>query len=157
VENYLVETLVKAVADDLDGIYAMGYDVWGEGNSYFDYLEECRTSVKYQSGTWYVLNVDSENVSSCIVYQLPNNAIGIGSLSTKKDKRGFGFGSLLVKKILSENLGRSYFLWSDIDPSFYKKIGFVLIDSKLQPYDDSKLMYYPNSTAIDDKNLPNYF
>lgn len=157
VGNTLVDKVVKRISEDLDAIYAMGYDVWGEGNSYADYLEGCRTSSKYQTGTWYVLIVDGEQVSSCILYQLSTNVIGIGSLATKYDKRGRGFGTFLLKKILSANIGRVSFLWSDINPNFYKKIGFVLIDSKLQPYDDSKLMYYPSNAVIDHTNLPTYF
>ena len=149
--------LIKATSSDLNDIYAMGYDIWGEGVPYFDYIEECKGSVKYQSGTWYVLKVKNENVSSCIIYQLSHNVVGIGSLATKKDKRGSGFGSLLINKILSENIGKTYFLWSDIDPIFYKKIGFALVDSKIQLYEDSYLMYYPQNASIDNKQLPTYF
>ncbi|TPR56912.1 GNAT family N-acetyltransferase [Enterococcus sp. OL5] len=116
----MVEKLVQAFSEDLDSVYSMGYDTWGEGSLFSDYLEECRHSIKYQSGMWYALNVDGVNVSSCIVYQLYTNVVGIGSLATKTDKRGLGFGSNLIKKILSLNIGSVYFLWSDIDPVFIK-------------------------------------
>lgn len=152
-----MKKLVKAVEKDLDEIYSMGYDVWGEGSPYSDYLAECRTSAKYKSGTWYVLNVDGEIVSSCILYNITENVVGIGSLATKNNKRKLGYGSLLIKKLLTEQSADTYFLWSDINPVFYEKLGFSLVDPKLQVHTDSKLMYYPNEVKIDAKHLPNYF
>lgn len=152
-----MEKLIKAVSNDLDEIYSMGYDAWGEGSLYSDYLIECRTSTKYKSGTWYVLNVDGENVSSCILYNISDKVIGIGSLATKSEKRKLGYGALLIKKVLAKNEADTYFLWSDISPSYYEKIGFAVVDQKLQVHDDSKLMYYPNETKINTKHLPNYF
>ncbi len=58
----------KADLHELDTIYTMGFDVWGDGLTLDDYLTGCRKSEKYLSGTWYVLIEKDRVVSSLIVY-----------------------------------------------------------------------------------------
>lgn len=59
----------KAELHELDAIYTMGFDVWGDGLTLDDYLAGCRNSEKYLSGTWYVLVEKDRVVSSLIVYR----------------------------------------------------------------------------------------
>ena len=75
--------LRKAKACELDTIYEMGFDVWGSGLPFEEYLSLCRQSKKYQLGFWYVL-IDKETVYA-IVYRdglAKTGCFGIGSLST---------------------------------------------------------------------------
>lgn len=152
-----MKKLSKATPNELDRIYSMGYDTWGEGKKYQDYLEECRSSVKYKKGTWYMLSVDGEGVSSCILYDLANNTIGIGSLATSSEKRGLGYASLLLKEILNQKKDYLYFLWSDIEPTLYERVGFTVVESRYQNHEGSLLMYYPSKYKIDFDNLSSYF
>ena len=153
-----MEILAKASSRNFEEIYSMGYDSWGEGKSYSDYLKECSDSVKYKSGTWYILKADGEIVSSCILYELGNNTMGIGSLATKIDKRHLGYGTLLIQKIIAKKNEKSFFLWSDIDPEYYKRMGFTLLSQKYQPYESSKLMHFSRTPhSIDFQHLPKYF
>lgn len=152
-----MKKLIKANPNDLDKVYAMGYDVWGEGKTYQEYIEECRSSVKYKKGIWYILSVDGETVSSCILYYLTGNTIGIGSLATVSEKRGLGYASSLLNEILNRKKDYLYFLWSDITTTLYENVGFVVLEDIYQTHKGSSLMYYPSNYKIDFDNLPNYF
>ena len=78
----------KATSEDMESVYMMGYDVWGENMPSDEYITMCNHSVKYKRGTWYVLeDLDTkELVSSLIVYELPSSedrtSRGIGSIAT---------------------------------------------------------------------------
>ncbi|WP_232696312.1 hypothetical protein [Brevibacillus daliensis] len=64
-----------ATIKDMEAIYMMGYDVWGEGMPIEKYVRSCHTSAKYKRGMWYVLE-DTETeelVSSLIVHPLDNS------------------------------------------------------------------------------------
>ena len=152
-----MKKLIKAHPNDLDRIYAMGYDVWGGDKTYQEYLEECRSSVKYKKGTWYILIVDGEVVSSCILYNLTVNTLGIGSLATVSEKRGLGYASTILNEILNCKKDYLYFLWSDIATTLYESVGFTVFEAIYQTHKGSSLMYYPSNYKIDFDNLPNYF
>lgn len=47
--------LDKALKENMDAVYMMGFDVWSDGTAMDVYLQECRSSEKYKKGTWYVL------------------------------------------------------------------------------------------------------
>ncbi|MBU2899143.1 GNAT family N-acetyltransferase [Vibrio hepatarius] len=127
--------LRKAKASELDSIYAMGFDVWGDDLPFQDYLSHCRQSKKYQSGAWYVLVDNKTIVSSAIVYQgafgLEEGCFGIGSLATPPYQRQKGYASKLVALLKDELFGRqkcqALYLHSDIHHEFYTKLGFKRI------------------------------
>ncbi|KDM91655.1 GNAT family N-acetyltransferase [Photobacterium galatheae] len=127
--------LRKASENELDWIYRMGFDAWGNGLSMDAYLEGCRKSTKYQSGTWYVLTVDGQPVASLIVYSgqfaLQDGCFGIGSVATAPEMRSQGYGSQIVRLVaqtLFEQHGaKAVYLHSDIGHAFYQKLGFSQI------------------------------
>lgn len=96
--------LRKAKVDELDTIYAMGFDVWNGGLGFEQYLAGCRNSGKYRSGTWYVLAQGEQIVASLIVYcrmfGLEDDCFGIGSLATLPEQRNKGYGAELVLNCL---------------------------------------------------------
>ena len=126
-----------ACRHELDTIYLMGFDVWGEGLSRDEYLAGCQSSKKYQSGVWYVLVVDEKPVSSLIVYSdlfgLGQGCFGIGSLATDPAMRGKGVGSQLLRgvteKLLNAPEAIATFLHADIDHHYYEKLGYQRIQS----------------------------
>ncbi len=150
--------LRTAQAHELDAIYAIGFDVWHEGLCYEQYLAECRSSKKYQAGTWYVLIDNEQIVSSLIVYHglfgLKEGSLGIGSVATPHDFRGQGYASHLIRLLTTELLNHhgcnALFLHSDIDPKFYARLGFVQIEG-------SNCMYLAKDAAGFDGSLPSYF
>ncbi|WP_449355564.1 hypothetical protein ACUL41_06660 [Virgibacillus natechei] len=83
-----LEEIREAVNKDMETVYMMGYDAWGDNMPTKEYIEMCHKSSKYKRGNWYVLErTDTkELLSSLIVYELnPSEEIivrGIGSIST---------------------------------------------------------------------------
>ncbi|KEQ19617.1 hypothetical protein GZ78_06895 [Endozoicomonas numazuensis] len=139
----------KAKPSEWDEIFLMGFSTWGDGLAKEDYLKECHESEKYQQGHWYVLEKESKPVSSLIIYEnlfnLPEACFGIGSVATHEDQYRRGYASKLVKEIskkFKELDARGIFLFSDINPEFYRKLGFESITAN-QPYDDTTCMVLP--------------
>ncbi|NVC94078.1 GNAT family N-acetyltransferase [Vibrio natriegens] len=128
--------LRKAKIYELDIVYSMGFDVWNGGQSYDDYLVNCRNSKKYQSGTWYVLVEDEQIVSSLIVYSglfdLKEGCFGIGSLGTVPEQRNNGYGSTLINLVKTELFKnkscKTIYLHSDIEHKYYENLGFVSVN-----------------------------
>ena len=158
------EILRKAVQSDLDQIYLMGIDVWAEGATDTDYLDACRSSPKYKRGTWYVLEKDSNLLSSLIVYQQGSKQFGIGSIATPKFLRKKGYASKLIFKVVAELEQKdqevTIFLYSDISPEFYEKFGFQRLPSQLQRYKATICMargIAVQSVVTDESATPEYF
>ncbi|KJF95875.1 GNAT family N-acetyltransferase [Photobacterium angustum] len=148
----------KAERHELDTIYAIGFDVWGDGLSYEKYVAGCRGSNKYQAGTWYVLIDNDQILSSLIVYQnifgLKEGCAGIGSVATPNSLRGRGYASDLINSVKKElyinHNVKAIFLHSDIPPKFYQRLGFTTIKG-------SDCMYISMDTYDFDGSLPAYF
>ncbi|WED29440.1 GNAT family N-acetyltransferase [Vibrio sp. DW001] len=145
--------------EELDSVYLMGYDVWGEDLSLNEYLLECRNSSKYKLGCWYVLVVNDKPAASLIVYSgqfgLVKHCYGIGSVATDNEMRGKGFASYLVQSVthqlLNEEKARAVFLHSDINTEFYEKLGYQCIQST------SCMVHLDQSSNSFEDSIPSYF
>ncbi|MFN7906111.1 MAG: GNAT family N-acetyltransferase [Pseudobdellovibrionaceae bacterium] len=153
----------KATSDEMDQIYMMGFDVWSDGSTQAEYLAGCRASLKYKSGTWYVLESSDQLVCSLITYNLGLNEIGIGSIATPIHFRKRGYASTLIKKVI-DDLDvvldmPTYFLYADISPKFYERFGFAIVPSELQKYKESSCMIRPrkNKYLFTGSTIPKYF
>ena len=118
----------------MDDIYLMGYDAWGDGETQAEYLNICSSSPKYARGRWYVLaNGDERLVSSLITYKLAPDVFGLGSIATLPGLRRQGLAARLIEGVLhamKDEGAKAVFLFSDIDPQYYEKLGFTpLCDS----------------------------
>ena len=138
----------RARPEDMDRVYLMGYDAWGEGAAVEEYLRGCRGSTKYRSGRWFVLCRDGTPVSSLLVHGFPSwgerVVRGIGSVATGPAHRRRGFGSRIVRSAVSALAGREragvILLYSDIDPAFYEALGFTRLPARFQGSPGSTLM-----------------
>lgn len=148
----------KAHESELDSIYLMGFDVWGDKLSRSEYLNGCQNSPKYRSGTWYVLVVDDTPVSSLIVYSEQfgpgQGCVGIGSVATHPEMRRQGFGYHLVEgvteQLLSDTDVDAVFLHSDIQHTFYQKLGYSTIA-------ETDCMYISRRRTEFQGAIPSYF
>lgn len=135
----------KAQSAELDDIYRMGYTSWASPSQREDeYLEVCRKSSKYKTGTWFVLEKNSELLSSVILYSFGEGILGLGSLATAVSVRRQGWASKLMS-VLLQDLDQSHsnpatFLYSDISPHFYKRMGFRELPEKFQKHQPSLMM-----------------
>lgn len=153
----IIKKIRKARAADMEQIYLMGKDAWGQNETLEQYLTECRTSVKYEKGTWYVLESPEGLLSSCIIYKLNPNTLGIGSVATGMAYRNAGNAKLMLRQILALYKGRLFYLFSDIDPAFYQSIGFSRAPKRFQAYKETCLMYYPQNSDLTKQLIPQYF
>ena len=138
-----------ATKNDHDSIYMMGYDVWSDGADEVTYLEGCRASPKYASGSWYVLEDKEKLLSSLIVYDMRNGIYGIGSIATPVSLRKNGFASELLKNVLDHITIKSgansvFYLYSDVGPEFYKRFQFCPVPDKFQNHSPSICMVRPS-------------
>ncbi len=152
-----------AKSDELEHIYMMGFDVWSDGTSQVEYLANCRTSSKYARGIWYVLTSDDQPISSLITYKLEPNQVGIGSIATPISYRKRGYASELIKRVMDEFDATldvpTYFLYTDISPTFYERFGFKALPLEFQKYESSTCMIKPGrkQVPLTDSTLPKYF
>ncbi|TDL82428.1 GNAT family N-acetyltransferase [Peribacillus frigoritolerans] len=165
----ILKTIRAAGNEDMESVFMMGYDAWGDKLAVQDYLNVCNESSKYKNGVWYVL-VDTETnklLSSLIVYTLkPSKGLvikGIGSISTPPELRGKGYASILIKETIKELEEKEHcnliFLYSDIDHIFYNKLNFKAIPTSKQKYKNSVCMYYSSTLEIEtiSYEVPAYF
>lgn len=154
-----------AIARDLPEIYGMGYDAWGERSPYDTYIQQGLASAKHKKGTWFVLEDERGNiVSSLISYKhafgLSANCAGIGSIATKPDQRKKGYALFLIKGIVRQLVDEKInhvFLYSDIPPAFYEKIGFQALNEKAQRHKPSVCMVFSPIEKTEDIAVPSYF
>jgi GNAT superfamily N-acetyltransferase len=129
-------TIRTAFASELESVYRMGHDVWGEGLGFDAYFAGCRASPKYVAGTWWILDSgDGILLSSLLAHEiaLPSGypAVGLGSIATPPELRGRGHASRLIEGFLRRREGSHgtevFFLFSDIAPAFYERFGFAAL------------------------------
>lgn len=147
----------KAVKSELKEIFLLGYDVWGQDMDKINYLESCFSSKKYKKGEWWVMESDGEIVSSLILYKFQKDSFGIGSIATALNFRCKGLASKLIVNILEihESECKPFFLYSDIDPSFYIKHRFKILPDKFQKYNNSICMSFGDLSDLFE--TPDYF
>lgn len=169
IRRSILKKMREATIKDMDVVYMMGFDVWGDKMPTQDYLTMCQGSSKYKKGKWFVLeDTDTkELLSSLIVYELKLSedlvGRGIGSISTPLHVRRKGYASILLEKVINEleqKMGcNHFFLYSDIGSDFYKRFNFVEIPPSMQKYKDSICMYYSKENDMDaiSFDIPDYF
>jgi N-acetylglutamate synthase-like GNAT family acetyltransferase len=134
----------RAIHEDMDRIYLMGFDVWGKGESIEGYLDSCRRSPKYKKGEWYLLEHGEHGpIASLILFRFTGDSAGLGSIATVPEKRGQGFGAYLIKTMveyLDLRCTRATFLFSDISPHYYARFGFRALPPEHQKHPGSVCM-----------------
>lgn len=125
----------RAIDEELEEVFLMGYDSWGAELPVEMYLASCIASYKYKQGQFYVLEDDEGMlISSCIVYPLTafggvvsERAVGIGNLATVITERQKGYATLLLAMLMQqlEKEGvDAFFTHADNDASIYENLGF---------------------------------
>ncbi len=129
------------VREVLPGTHGM----WGGKRNFESYADDFRA----MAGSAYLkrrrftvgLRMDGRLVSSCKLYdreirwgQKTLRATGIGAVYTPENLRGRGYASAMLGALLDDEraAGRDLaFLFSDIHPVFYERLGFVALPSRV--------------------------
>lgn len=149
-------TVRRPDESEMDQIYLAGFDVWADKICKDEYLQDCRTSGKYQKGEWWIADRDGRMVSSMIVYRdvfgLPPGSLGLGSVATPPESRRRGNASQLIKTYLDMRQNESVlavFLFAEVKPEIYERLGFVVLPTELQKYAGSFCMVKCDQETLD--------
>lgn len=157
----------EAKKEEIQLLFQEGYQEWSKNRTFEQY---CLDNSKDDAiGTRYVIEKNGEIVSSLVLLRLKDTnemeVCGLGSILTSKKHRGNGYSLELMKKCIAliNSCNTIIFLYSDIKPLFYEKLGFRILSAKLQKYDKSVCMAYCNDDMWDKlisanvDVVPNYF
>ncbi|MDR3543577.1 MAG: GNAT family N-acetyltransferase [Desulfosporosinus sp.] len=156
----------QALPQEINFIFSEGYKEWSKNRTFEQYCTDNSKEDVY--GTRYVLDVNNEIVSSLIILKLKDivgkKAYGIGSVLTPKIHAGKGYATVLLKNCMPNGKEDSLvFLYSDINPKFYKRFNFKILPSKFQRYEKSVCMVYCEDLSWNEllncsiDSIPNYF
>jgi len=126
-----------ATPDEIVAAHTNVYDVWSQGRSPEAHLRYRLESPTHSRARWYVGTLDGRVVTSLGCYpirfriegeDLPG--IAIGSVHTLSEVRGRGFAPQLIDWVERDNRNAALsVLFSDIQPEYYARIGYVLCPS----------------------------
>jgi len=155
----------QALPQEINFIFNEGYKEWSKNRTFEQYCTDNAKEDVY--GTRYVLDVNNEIVSSLIILKLKDivgkKAFGIGSVLTPKIHTCKGYATELLKNYTQEKEDSFIFLFSDINPKFYKSFDFRILPSKFQRYEKSVCMVYCNDVSWNEllncsiDSIPIYF
>ncbi len=120
------------------------FEMWGDGRSFERYVADFRALANSAYGKRRPFTVgivdDGRIVSSCKNYEREIRwgentlrATGIGAVYTPDSLRGRGYASLMLGAWLDAERdagGDVAFLYADIHPAFYERLGFITLPSR---------------------------
>jgi GNAT superfamily N-acetyltransferase len=120
------------------------FDLWGAGRTFEDYVADFRAFATSAYGKRRFrtigLHVEGRMVASCKRYEREMHcgdqrlrAVGIGAVFTPPQMRGCGYASALIGALLDAERAAGIdlaFLFSNIHPHFYERLGFITLPSR---------------------------
>jgi GNAT superfamily N-acetyltransferase len=121
------------------------FELWGARRSYdryvSDFLDVARSAYGKRRQFTVGIRASERIVCSCKLYdrelrwgEKALRATGVGAVFTHPEERGRGYASAMLGELLDEERaagGDLAFLFSDIHPAFYEKLGFVSLPSRI--------------------------
>lgn len=118
-------------------LFKEAYQIWHKNRTLAEYIHDNAKEDAF--GKRYVIDREGDLVSSLIVLTLEPvlgiTTYGLGSVLTPEPHTSKGYAGILLKRCIQqlEKDGEVFiFLFSDINPDFYKKMGFRLLPEHLQ-------------------------
>jgi RimJ/RimL family protein N-acetyltransferase len=113
--------------------------IWSAGLSQYDYREYIWRQMTHPWGLrnhkFYVMKIKEEVVSSCKLYTIALNSktrtfklAGLGAIYTGLAHRNRGYAAEMIEALIDlchENEYDGMLLYSDIEPMFYERLGFI--------------------------------
>ncbi len=145
-----------ASADELVAAHKNVFDIWSKGLGLDEHVRYRLNSPSHRRATWFVGCVDGRVVTSLGCYPLRFRMVGrdvpgiaIGSIYTQRESRGRGFAPKLLNWVEDYQHQRGAalsVLYSDIEPSYYARLGYALCPSLEGWRDVRSDLPMPNST-----------
>ena len=141
-QNSVVRVETVTTDDYVRDVLPLSFSLWGGGRTFERYASDFRhRAASAQPKPFTVGLREAGTVAcSCKLYDrelrdgdATLRAIGIGAVFTSPAERGRGLASLMLGALLDGERDAGYdlaFLYSDIHPAFYQKLGFLAVPSR---------------------------
>lgn len=129
-------TIREATAHERMVLFREAYKVWSKKRTFEQYCADNGKEDAY--GTRYVMEQDGKILTSLILLRLKEiwgcQVYGFGSVLTLSEHRGKGYATALLKHCIEmiRNEKSIVFLYSEINPVFYERLGFRALPPHLQ-------------------------
>lgn len=131
--------ITQACWSDILTVLRQTHEIWSAGLSKGDYREYIWRQMHHPWGLrhhkFFVMKVKGEVVSSCKLYTVELSCrarrfklAGLGAIYTGLAQRHRGYAYEMIEAVIDQCLADDYdgmLLYSDIDPVFYEKLGFI--------------------------------
>ena len=137
-------TFRPAKLQEREILFREGYREWPKNRTFEEYCSDNAKEDEY--GIRYIMAIDDEILSSTILLELKSimgkKVYGIGSVLTPQNHAGKGYATALLRKCLQQidNNDTFVFLYSDIKPAFYQRLGFRILPLEFQKVKKSTCM-----------------
>lgn len=116
---------------------ACGYDTWGEGCAFDDYVARYVESKNHLRGTRYLFEgLDGSVIATLNTLRLVQGVVGIAAVAVEPSQRRQGYGSLIVRGVMEllrcEDSQMRFALFSEVDPAMYERLGFKRVPDEFQ-------------------------
>jgi len=161
-------TIREATQPERELLFKEAYQVWHRNRTLEEYIRDNAKEDDY--GIRYVVDLEGELVSSLILLKLApimgKKVYGIGSVLTSKPYAGRGYATILLRtciQMIERDEDALIFLYSDINPDFYKRLGFRSLSPELQKVKKSPCMVrcgevdWNNLKMTSIQAIPDYF
>jgi GNAT superfamily N-acetyltransferase len=128
-----------ANAAEREQAFANLHDSWGRGLAPKEHLRWRLANVKHQNAVWYVGVLEGHVVTGCGAYEFElridgdlHRACAFGEVHTLPAFRGRGLAPRLIARVEEHqrSLGKTVsLLYSDIDTSYYERLGYATCPS----------------------------
>jgi len=139
-----VQLVTIAASDYARDVLPLSSDLWAEGRTLDQYVDDFQAIAKSPFGRHRFrtvgLRIDGTLVASIKRYERELrcndrtlHAVGIGAVFTPPELRGRGYASALIGAFLDSERANGTdmaYLFSDIHPSFYERLGFITLPSR---------------------------
>ncbi len=140
----MLELTTIPTADYARDVLPHSSKIWGQGRSLDEYVEDFSAVAASAYGKTRFrtlgLRVDGSIVVSCKRYERDIRcgerelrAVGIGAVFTPAELRGRGYASAMIGMLLDRERDAGAdiaYLFSDIHPAFYERLGFIALPSR---------------------------
>lgn len=127
--------------DEKIDAYRLAYESWGDDRPIDEWVDRRLESPRHNRADWWVLTLDDGEVAASLgTYDLDFryrgdsiDGIGIGAVHTAPEHRNNGFATRLCERVHEEadEAGNDIaFLYSDIDPDFYRDLDYEVTSDR---------------------------
>jgi GNAT superfamily N-acetyltransferase len=134
-----------ATPEDERELLLFGHDTWGRELSAEAFVTQAMRERNHMRGIRYLLEApNGERMSKLSVIRFFRGCAGFCSIATRPDKRGLGYGTVLVRAVMEllrlEEPEMRFLLFSEVDPVVYERQGFRALPESEQRFRPSVAM-----------------